>query len=238
MAPGYRKLRANRYFATPSMATSSDFSITLVSISTIRPSDKSQNASVPNPTMQNFVTEMCTCVHISVAKWCIVGYLSHALWDMWDGSIHSLHMGAMASQIASTLTFCSRARLRKHRRKTNKALHYWLLLTWKKLPLCDVIIWWATSRQNGGEIFVKWLAGVTSETKWPNDIEGQGPWHCIQHRSCNGGIPTRVNNSYDQPQLPPTKMAPAENGESKQSRILSTSSNTNWHNHVLIQPSR
>ena len=25
---------------------------------------------------------------------------------------------------------------------------------------------------------------------------------------------TRVSNSYDQPQLPPTKMAPAENGES------------------------
>ena len=29
----------------------------------------------------------------------------------------------------------------------------------------------------------------------------------------------RVSNSYDQPQLPPTKMAPAENGETKQSRI-------------------
>ena len=50
--------------------------------------------------------------------------------------------------------------------------------------------------------------------------------------------PSRVSNSYDQPQLPPTNMAPAENGESKQSRISSTSSNTNWHNHVLIQGSR
>ena len=49
---------------------------------------------------------------------------------------------------------------------------------------------------------------------------------------------TRVSNSYDQPQLPPTKMAPTENGEFKQSRISSTSSNTNWHNHVLIQGSR
>ena len=29
----------------------------------------------------------------------------------------------------------------------------------------------------------------------------------------------RVSNSYDQPQLPPTKMATAENGETKQSRI-------------------
>ena len=30
---------------------------------------------------------------------------------------------------------------------------------------------------------------------------------------------SRVSNSYDQPQLPPTKMATAENGETKQSRI-------------------
>ena len=29
----------------------------------------------------------------------------------------------------------------------------------------------------------------------------------------------RVSNSYDQPQLPPTKMATAENGETKHSRI-------------------
>ena len=37
--------------------------------------------------MHRFVTEMCTFVHISVTKWCIVGYLSDALWDLWDGSI-------------------------------------------------------------------------------------------------------------------------------------------------------
>ena len=42
------------------------------------------------PTMHHFVTEMCTCVHISVTKWCIVGYLSGALWDLWDGSITML----------------------------------------------------------------------------------------------------------------------------------------------------
>ena len=34
------------------------------------------------PTMHYFVTEMCTCVHISITKWCIVGYLSNALWDL------------------------------------------------------------------------------------------------------------------------------------------------------------
>ena len=39
--------------------------------------------SVLYPTMHHFVT----CVHISVTKWCIVGYLSDTLWDLWDGSI-------------------------------------------------------------------------------------------------------------------------------------------------------
>ena len=37
--------------------------------------------------MHHFVTEMCACVHISVTKWCIVVYLSDALWDLWDGSM-------------------------------------------------------------------------------------------------------------------------------------------------------
>ena len=32
--------------------------------------------------MHHFVTEICTCVHISVTKWCIVAYLSNALWDL------------------------------------------------------------------------------------------------------------------------------------------------------------
>ena len=43
----------------------------------------------PKPTMHHFVAEMCTCVHISVTKYCIVGYLCDALWDLWDGSIAS-----------------------------------------------------------------------------------------------------------------------------------------------------
>ena len=36
--------------------------------------------------MHHLVTEMCTLVHISVTKWCIMGYLSGALWDLWEGS--------------------------------------------------------------------------------------------------------------------------------------------------------
>ena len=41
---------------------------------------KSHKALVPYPTMHLFVAQMCTCVHISVSKWYIVGYLSNALW--------------------------------------------------------------------------------------------------------------------------------------------------------------
>ena len=48
---------------------------------------KSHNVHIPCPTMHPFVTEMCTCVHISVTTWCIVGCLSDALWDLWFGSI-------------------------------------------------------------------------------------------------------------------------------------------------------
>ena len=44
---------------------------------------KSHNTPVPYPTMQHFVTEMCSCVHRSVTKWRFVGYLSDALWDLW-----------------------------------------------------------------------------------------------------------------------------------------------------------
>ena len=38
--------------------------------------------------MHHFVTEMCTHVHISVTKWCIVGYDTDAFWDLWEGYPH------------------------------------------------------------------------------------------------------------------------------------------------------
>ena len=53
----------------------------------IDPSHKSHNVPELCPTMHHFVTEMSTCVHISVTNWCIVGYLPDALWDLWNGSI-------------------------------------------------------------------------------------------------------------------------------------------------------
>ena len=43
---------------------------------------KFHNAPVPYSTMHHFVTEMCTCVHISVTKWFIVGCSSNGLWDL------------------------------------------------------------------------------------------------------------------------------------------------------------
>ena len=39
--------------------------------------------------MHHFETEMCTHVHISVTKWCIVGYRTGALWDLHNRSISS-----------------------------------------------------------------------------------------------------------------------------------------------------
>ena len=49
---------------------------------------KSHNATVPYPTMLHFVTKMCTCVHCSVTKWCVMGHLFDALWDLWNRSTY------------------------------------------------------------------------------------------------------------------------------------------------------
>ena len=53
-------------------------------------SHKSHNVCGEYPTMHHFVTEMCTQVHISVAKWCIVGYGTGALWDLCNRSVEIL----------------------------------------------------------------------------------------------------------------------------------------------------
>ena len=37
-------------------------------------------------TVLHFVTEMCMHAHISVTRWCIVGYETSALWELWDWS--------------------------------------------------------------------------------------------------------------------------------------------------------
>ena len=60
--------------------------LTMPAIS-INQSHKPYNAPAPYPTMYHYVTEMCTYVHIFVTNWCIVGYFSDALCDLWDDSL-------------------------------------------------------------------------------------------------------------------------------------------------------
>ena len=54
----------------------------------IDPSRVSHNALGKYPTMHNFATEMCTHVHISFTKWCILGYGTSALWNLCNVSIY------------------------------------------------------------------------------------------------------------------------------------------------------
>ena len=44
--------------------------------------------------MHHYVTEMCTCVHISLTNWCIVGYGTRALCDLCDRSSSALQLWA------------------------------------------------------------------------------------------------------------------------------------------------
>ena len=57
----------------------------------IDPSRKSHNASNKYPTMHHFITEMCTHVHISVTKRCIVGFWTGAFWELWVCAIAALY---------------------------------------------------------------------------------------------------------------------------------------------------
>ena len=56
----------------------------------IDPPHKSNDTSDKYPIMNHFVTEMCIHGHISVKNWCIMGYGTGALWDLWDWSILKL----------------------------------------------------------------------------------------------------------------------------------------------------
>ena len=60
-----------------------------ISMLAIDPSHKYHNASKKCPNMHHFLTEMCTHVHISFNKRCIVGYRTGALWALYDRSIAS-----------------------------------------------------------------------------------------------------------------------------------------------------
>ena len=53
-----------------------------------------------------FVTEICTHVHISVTKWCIAGYGTGALRDLWEGlSISDLKYVRFLSWLSWSLLF-------------------------------------------------------------------------------------------------------------------------------------
>ena len=48
----------------------------------------------------------CGCVHIAVAKCCIVGYDTDALWDLWDRSVAwSFHIGLVHSKVSITIFY-------------------------------------------------------------------------------------------------------------------------------------
>ena len=80
-------------------------------------------------------------VHISVTKWCIVGYLAIALWDLWGGSIHRwleyqwCHISLLASQTIGNSTVRSTAGSDWHQifsKIPNSAL---LTLLWGEWPV-------------------------------------------------------------------------------------------------------
>ena len=58
----------------------------------------------------SFVTEMCTHGHISVTKWCIVGYGANALWDLYNNSIDATtathtYRGHRKHDVSNMITF-------------------------------------------------------------------------------------------------------------------------------------
>ena len=83
----------NGYFPhyTPLYTSQNHYGITHADIFSIDTLHKFHNELDKYPTIRNFVTEMCTRVHIFVTKWYLVEYLSHALWDLWDGCIRTVH---------------------------------------------------------------------------------------------------------------------------------------------------
>ena len=50
----------------------------------IDPSHKSNNAFVKYLTINDFVTEIRTCVYIYTTQWCIMGCRTGTLWDLWN----------------------------------------------------------------------------------------------------------------------------------------------------------
>ena len=52
-----------------------------------------------------FCNRKCTCLHVSVAKWCIVGYFSNAWWVRWVYWIHIAPYRFTSASRAMNLSF-------------------------------------------------------------------------------------------------------------------------------------
>ena len=89
----------------------------------IDPYRKSRNALDRCPTMHHFLTEMCTQVHISVTKWCIVGYETGALWDFCNRSNDMLSRKSPALQKPMLTYFLLSHKLNLIEHPTFKTLH-------------------------------------------------------------------------------------------------------------------
>ena len=70
----------------------------------------SHDAPVPHPIMQHFVTQMYTCVHISVTKRCIVGNLMNCGICVLDLLVHTTVYSANPRICSHTVLFCVSAR--------------------------------------------------------------------------------------------------------------------------------
>ena len=103
----------------------------------IEPSHKSHNASDEYPKMHHFLAEMCTHMHISVTKWCIVGYGTGALWDLRNWSIVSgLMMGCVTLAGIAVITFLvtyksSHCSLFQDRAPVDSIYGWWVPLRWR-----------------------------------------------------------------------------------------------------------
>ena len=72
----------------------------------------------------------CTCVNISVTKWCIVGYGTDAFWDLWDGSIVQLE-GCWSNLWVDLITVCQHITCRPQYPKLCLwTACGWMLLSW------------------------------------------------------------------------------------------------------------
>ena len=98
---------------------------------------KSHDAQMSYPTMHHFVTEICTCVHISVTKWCIVGYLANILWDVWDGLDNMVAITAKTDSITHIITLLVKSLYLLENRVPVEDIHWYPIFKWVAVTWTD-----------------------------------------------------------------------------------------------------